>query len=153
MEEWVLLIKIYLYRDVCAAYEPPSHLDDWSTFHIRCSDTAYSTNTINHTYYLLTYLSTTLWSMYIAFLILPIPFQNHHGHFFKKATFVHYSDSLGNFVYSFSWDFPQKSLCIAGFLSDTLKMEFVSKNTIFGLKMMVKSGLQKFILKSLHAGR
>ena len=35
----------------------------------------------------------------------------------------------------------------------TLKMESVSKNTIFGLKMMVKSGLEKFILKSLHAGR
>ena len=29
----------------------------------------------------------------------------------------------------------------------------VSKNTIFGLKMMVKSGLEKFILKSLHVGR
>ena len=35
----------------------------------------------------------------------------------------------------------------------TLKMESVSKNTIFGLNMMVKSGLEKFILKSLHARR
>ena len=35
----------------------------------------------------------------------------------------------------------------------TLKMESVSKNTIFGLKMMVKIGLEKIILKSLHAGR
>ena len=34
----------------------------------------------------------------------------------------------------------------------TLKMESVTKNTIFGLKMMVKSGLEKFILKSLNAG-
>ena len=34
-----------------------------------------------------------------------------------------------------------------------LKMESVSKNTIFGLKMMVKSGLEKIILKSLHARR
>ena len=34
----------------------------------------------------------------------------------------------------------------------TLKMESVSKNTIFGLKMMVKSGLEKNILKSLHEG-
>ena len=34
----------------------------------------------------------------------------------------------------------------------TLKMESVSKNTILGLKMMVKSGLKKFILKFLHAG-
>ena len=32
-------------------------------------------------------------------------------------------------------------------------MESVSKNTIFGLNMMVKSGLEKFILKSLHAGK
>ena len=34
----------------------------------------------------------------------------------------------------------------------TLKMESVSKNTIFGLKMMVKSGLEKIFLKFLHAG-
>ena len=33
----------------------------------------------------------------------------------------------------------------------TLKIESVSKNTIFGLKMMVKSGLE-FFLKFLHAG-
>ena len=32
-------------------------------------------------------------------------------------------------------------------------MESVSKNTIFGLKMIGKSGLEKFILKSLHVGR
>ena len=34
----------------------------------------------------------------------------------------------------------------------TLKMESVSKNTIFGLKMMVKSGIEKIFLKFLHAG-
>jgi hypothetical protein len=34
----------------------------------------------------------------------------------------------------------------------TLKMESVSKNTIFGLKRMVKSGLEKIFLKFLHAG-
>ena len=39
------------------------------------------------------------------------------------------------------------------YIDFTLKMESVSKNTIFGLKMMVKSGLEKFILKSLDAGR
>ena len=33
----------------------------------------------------------------------------------------------------------------------TLKTESVSKNTIFGLKMMVKSGLEKIFLKFLHA--
>ena len=31
-------------------------------------------------------------------------------------------------------------------------MESVSKNTIFGLEMMVKSGLQKIFLKFLHVG-
>jgi hypothetical protein len=31
-------------------------------------------------------------------------------------------------------------------------MESVSKFTIFGLKKMVKSGLNSFILKSLNAG-
>ena len=35
----------------------------------------------------------------------------------------------------------------------TLKMESVSKNTIVGLKMMVKSGLEKIFFKFLHAGR
>ena len=38
------------------------------------------------------------------------------------------------------------------YIGFTLKMESVSKNTIFGLKMMVKSGLEKIILKSLHEG-
>ena len=33
-----------------------------------------------------------------------------------------------------------------------LKMESISKNTIFGLKIMVKSGLEKIFLKFLHAG-
>ena len=31
------------------------------------------------------------------------------------------------------------------------KIEYVTKNYIFGLKMMMKSGLEKFILKFLHA--
>ena len=39
------------------------------------------------------------------------------------------------------------------YIGFTLKMESVSTNTIFGLKMMVESGLEKFILKSLHVGR
>ena len=34
----------------------------------------------------------------------------------------------------------------------THKMESVSKNTIFSLKMMVKSGLEKIFLKFLHVG-
>ena len=34
----------------------------------------------------------------------------------------------------------------------SLKKESVSKNTIFGLKMIVKSGLEKIFLKFLHAG-
>ena len=38
------------------------------------------------------------------------------------------------------------------YISFTLKMESVYKNTIFGLKMMVKSGLEKIYLKFLHAG-
>ena len=39
------------------------------------------------------------------------------------------------------------------YIGFSLKIESVSKNIIFGLKMMVKSGLEKFILKSLHVGR
>ena len=33
----------------------------------------------------------------------------------------------------------------------TLKMESISKNTIVGLKMTVKSGLEKIFLKFLHS--
>ena len=33
-----------------------------------------------------------------------------------------------------------------------LKMEYVCKISIFGLKMMMKSGLEKIFLKFLHAG-
>ena len=35
----------------------------------------------------------------------------------------------------------------------TLKMKSGSKNTIFGQKIMVKSGLEKFLLKFLNVGR
>ena len=38
------------------------------------------------------------------------------------------------------------------YIGFTLKMESVSKNTILGLKMMVKSGLEKIFLKFLHGG-
>ena len=38
------------------------------------------------------------------------------------------------------------------YIDFTLKMKSVSKNTIFGLKMMEKSGLEKIFLKFLHAG-
>ena len=45
----------------------------------------------------------------------------------------------------------------ASYLTDayiifTLKIESVPKKTIFGLKMMVKRGLEKIFLKFLHAG-
>ena len=36
------------------------------------------------------------------------------------------------------------------FLVYLVKMEYVSKSTIFGLKMMLKSGLKNYILKLLH---
>ena len=38
------------------------------------------------------------------------------------------------------------------YMGFTLKMESVSKNIIFGLKMKVKSGIEKIFLKFLHAG-
>ena len=38
------------------------------------------------------------------------------------------------------------------YIGFTLKLESVSKNTNFGLKMMVKSGLEKIFLKFLHVG-
>ena len=47
--------------------------------------------------------------------------------------------------------FFNKSYLTVSYTVFTLKMESVSKNTIFGLKMMVKSGLEISILKSLNA--
>ena len=52
-----------------------------------------------------------------------------------------------------SFDVIITSYMTDSYIVFTFKMEFVSKNTIFGLKMMVKIGLEKFILESLHAGR
>ena len=38
------------------------------------------------------------------------------------------------------------------YIGFTLKIESVTKNTILGLKMMVKSGLEKIFLKFLRTG-
>ena len=43
-------------------------------------------------------------------------------------------------------------LTASSYIGFSLKMESVTKNTMFGLKMMVKSGLEKIFLKFLHAG-
>ena len=48
-------------------------------------------------------------------------------------------------------DFINTSYLTDSYIIFTLKMESLSKNTIFGLKMIVKSGLEKIILKFLHA--
>ena len=72
-----------------------------------------------------------------------------------------------NYKYQFDFRKGSASLLVGSYFRDTfnksyltdscmgftLKMESVTKNTIFGKKMMVKSGLEKFILKSLHAWR
>ena len=56
-----------------------------------------------------------------------------------------------------SKNYLQEKLLNTSYLTDsyivfTLKMESVTKNIIHGLKMMVKSGLEKIFLKFLHAG-
>ena len=57
--------------------------------------------------------------------------------------------------WSFLWQilyFLNTSYLADSYIVFTLKMESVSKNTIFGIKMMMKSGLEKIFLKFLHAG-
>ena len=56
-------------------------------------------------------------------------------------------------IFQFYLTLLNTSYLIDSYIVFTLKMESVSINTIFGLKMMVKSVLEKFILKSLHAER
>ena len=48
-------------------------------------------------------------------------------------------------------EFLNTSYLTDSYIVFTLKMKSVSKLTIFGLKMMVKSGLEKIFLKFLHA--
>ena len=84
-------------------------------------------------FYIACEVTSVNWFNMLLILILLI------GHFNKKYCFFH------------SW---YKLLLNTSYLTDsyivfTLKTESVSKNTIFGLKMMVKSGLEKFIFKSL----
>ena len=50
------------------------------------------------------------------------------------------------------FNFLNTSYLTDSYIVFTLKMESVSKNFIFGLKMMVKSGLEKIFLKFLHVG-
>ena len=63
------------------------------------------------------------------------------------------NDVMSNQVKSILFEILNTFYLTDPYIGFTLKMESVSKNTIFGQKMMVKSGLEKFILKSLHAGR
>ena len=54
-------------------------------------------------------------------------------------------------MHFFTAAFLNTSHLTNSYIPFTLKMESVSKSTIFGLKMMVKSGLEKICLKFLHA--
>ena len=74
----------------------------------------------------------------------------------NKISLVFWSmGELGNLLSRFTdlYILINTSYLTDSYIGFTLKMESVSKNTIFGLKMMVKSGLEKIILKSLNAGR
>ena len=49
-----------------------------------------------------------------------------------------------SFLLQLLFQFINMSYLTDSYIVFTLKMESVSKNTIFGLKIMVKSGLEKF---------
>ena len=70
----------------------------------------------------------------------------------KRVVGMKINKRAGVFMYCYVVLF-NTSYLTNSYIVFTLKMESLSKNTIFGLKMIVKSGLEKFILKSLHAGR
>ena len=74
-----------------------------------------------------------------------------------------FSNATTSYIHSeISWPLAKKYLVSnklhnTSYLTDsyimfTLKMESVSKTAIFGLKMIVKSGLEKIFLKFLHVG-
>ena len=66
----------------------------------------------------------------------------------KKAATVRQNGRLFALCNIFSFNTSYLTDSCIGF---TLKMESVTKSIVFGLKMIVKSGLEKFILKSLHS--
>ena len=89
----------------------------------------------------------------IPIVIRIMPFIIFFFHFFPPKL-----SRLGIYISLFLLRWIEAICLNTSYLTDsfivfTLKMESVLKNTIFGLKMMVKSGLEKIILKSLHAGR
>ena len=53
---------------------------------------------------------------------------------------------------TYGYHLPLDTFLTDSYIVFTLKMESVSKNTSVGLKMMVKSVLEKIFLKFLHAG-
>ena len=55
------------------------------------------------------------------------------------------------YIFPGSYHFINTSYFTDSYIVFTFKMESVSENTIFGLKMVVKSGLEKIFLKFLQA--
>ena len=62
-----------------------------------------------------------------------------------------HSDPCGYSNQNYDFQKLNTSYLTDSYIIFTLKMESVSKNTIFGQKLMVKSGLEKIILK-FHDG-
>ena len=69
-----------------------------------------------------------------------------------RYVIFYWSDNIWIDLVSRLIDWFNTSYLIDSYIIFTLKMESVSKNTIFDLKMMVKIGLEKIFLKFLHAG-
>ena len=72
-----------------------------------------------------------------------LAFMRFFTYFLKKKEEI--NKMLKNF-------FLNKPYLTDSYIVFTLIMESVSKNTMFGLKMMVKSGMEKIFLKFLHVG-
>ena len=76
--------------------------------------------------------------------------QNNYCKFVSKPTNSrHYDGKITTIVVMF-W--LNTSYLTGSYIVFTLKMESQPKNIIFSLEMMMKSGLEKIILKFLHAG-
>ena len=58
--------------------------------------------------------------------------------------------TMGGFVKSYKHVVLNTQCITNSILVCLVKIEYVTKNNIFGLKMMMKSGLEKIILKFLH---
>ena len=85
-------------------------------------------------------------------LLIPLCFKLKHSSCFTIMILLESCNFLKEYLSKSPKIGINTSYLTDSYIGFTLKMESVSKNTTFALKMMVKSSLEKMISKFFHAG-